>query len=272
MKKNIIFTILCFFIVSCTGIKNMFSFFPDRKFILTGEKLPGFISERKIRTSDGETVNALYFSGKTKRRNLIIYFHGNAGNAYHRVDDAVNLYKMNCDVLLIDYRGYGRSTGEATETGVYTDSEASLEYSVKELHYSRESIFIFGRSIGTAVAVNLGQNRKFAGMILVSPLTSAREFVKSKSMWLFQPVVGDSFNSIGKINNIHSPILFIHGTDDEVVHYALGLRLYNSFNGPKEFVRIEGGDHNTLQKRYSSLYWNSIRIFLKKYSTNPEGV
>jgi len=265
---KIFFTFMSFItFCSCNAVKNSFSFFPDRR--IPQVKIPSYVQEKWIKTGDGLKIHSFLFSKnmKGKKRNLIVYFHGNAGNAYHRIADASRLYEMDCDVLLIDYRGYGRSEGSPTESGVYRDGASSVRYAVEKLKYSPESIFLFGRSIGTTVAVHLGQNKKYAGVVLVSPLTSAREFVKSKSMSLFSPVVGDSFNSIGKINNLKSPVLFIHGTDDNVINYALGFRLYESFRGKKKFIRIEGGDHNHLQTKFSRQYWGAIREFLKKHSS-----
>ena len=193
---------------------------------------------------------------------MVIYFHGNAGNLYHRIDEASEIYNMGHNVIISGYRGYGRSTGEPTEDGVYIDGRTVLEYVSGTLNYKQENIYIYGRSIGTAAAVEISQNITMGGVILITPLSSAADFISEKYTAILAGAGGNHFNSIGKIRNLKSPILIIHGTDDEVVPFNHGVKLYEAYQGKKQFVSIPGGGHNDLEFINPELYWNSVKSFI----------
>ncbi len=261
MKKLIISSLL-FCICSCNFVMNQVSFFPGDRETFSEDKLPPDVSEIFIETGDNVRLQAYSFRKKERGRRVIIYFHGNAGNLSHRVKDSLKLFKTGCDVLLVSYRGYGKSSGSPSEEGVYRDGEAALQYAQKNLGFKLSEIIIYGRSIGTTVAVYTAQRRDIAGLILITPLTSAEEFAEERGLSLFKGIAGDAFNSLSRINRVKVPLLVIHGDKDEVVPYVLGLRLYNAYQGTKKFVSIKGGGHNDLQKVDSRLYWSELYKFI----------
>lgn len=266
-RKKIIFSIIIILVViglSKVGIINKLTFFPDTRSEIPKQSIPDFISEKQIQTTDGETLQAFLFRhDKDSFHPLIIYFHGNAGNLYGRFDYALRLFEMNQDVLLISYRGYSKSTGEPNEKGIYIDGESSARYAIDNLKYDENNITIFGRSLGTTVAIHIAQNRNFNGLILVTPFTSGKEMASAMGLGLLKFIAGNSFNSMEKINNIRSKILIIHGDQDELVPYDMGKKLMNEFKGNKYMITIKGGGHNDLQDVDPSLFWGEIEKFLK---------
>ena len=262
-KAIILFQV--FVLVGCSNVRNGMTFFPDTKSEIPKENIPEYISEKRIETSDKESIQAFYFNhDDNSNHSLVIYFHGNAGNLYGRFGYANRLYDMNQNVLLISYRGYAKSSGRPNEKGIYMDGESAVDFALDSLGYSEEDITIMGRSLGTTVAVNTSQERNFKGVILITPLTSGREMATAMGMESLTSVAGDSFNSMGKINNLKSPILIIHGTADEVVPYDMGESLFKAYSGIKKLITIENGEHNNLQDVDPKLFWGEINKFIKK--------
>lgn len=253
---------------SCSGIRNKFTFFPDTESKIARESLPDYISEENILTIDNERLQAFLFKHNDSIKHpLVIYFHGNAGNLYHRFGDAHRLYDMNQNVLLVSYRGYASSSGKASEKGIYIDGEATLQYAKDHLGYPESNIILYGRSLGSAVAINTAQNKLLKAIVLVTPLTSGKEMAQAMGLGLFKFIAGGSFNSTEKINRLKSRLLIIHGDEDELVPYAMGQKLYNEYNGPKKMITIKGGKHNDLQDVDSNLYWKSIEEFITEKTT-----
>ncbi len=241
------------------------TFFPDKESEIPVENIPSYVTEKKIKTIDKETIQTFYFHHSDNlEHSLVIYFHGNAGNLYGRFGDANKLYHMNQNVLLVSYRGYAKSTGKPSEKGIYLDGKSALAFAKDSLGYSEEDITIIGRSLGTTVAINTSQGKKLNGVILITPLTSGSEMASAMGMKSLSSVASDSYNSLGKINNLNSPILIIHGTDDDVVPYDMGASLFKEYNGVKNLITIERGGHNNLQSINPKLFWGEIEKFITK--------
>jgi len=262
--KLLIPIILIIHLSACETMINSFSFFPDNNYLPNPERLPAYITPLILKTEDGIELESLLFTHKNKSKKFVIYFHGNAGNIYHRVEEASEIYNMGYDLIISGYRGYGRSSGAPSEKGIYIDGRTVLNYVVNTLNYSPENIYVYGRSLGTTVAVEVSQNITLGGVILITPFTSSEDFAKEKLGCLFSCFGSGYFQSIKKINNLKSPLLVIHGTKDEIVPYKLGVKLYNAYSGPKEFISITDGDHNSLEFADPDMYWDSVKRFLSK--------
>ena len=245
-------------------MRDRFTFFPDQTSTIPENDIPDFAYERWIETHDGETLQSyLFLHDLNQKRPLIIYFHGNAGNLYYRFDNAIRLYQMEHDVLLVSYRGYAKSSGTPNEQGIYTDGASAIDYAIDNLGYIENEISIFGRSLGSAVAIHISQHISFKNLILITPLTSGKEMASAMGLGFLKFMVGNSYNSLEKINNINCRVLIIHGDRDEVVPYHMGERLFQAYNGDKHMVTIEGGRHNDLQEVDAELYWGEIDKFLQ---------
>jgi fermentation-respiration switch protein FrsA (DUF1100 family) len=248
---------------SCAFIVSKVSFFPNRKDIVKQEHLPPHVSLVRYNTPDKKTIEALYYKNDNYQK-VILYFHGNAGNVYGRMPECQNLFSSGYNVFIVSYRGYSKSEGRPSEKGVYVDAESSLQFLKNHDSYKTEDIYVIGRSLGTAVSVNLCQNKNIKKLILITPMSSGNDLANAMGVGFLKPFAGDPFDSYSKINNISSEILFIHGTADEVIPYSQGKKLFNQFKGNKTFVTIPMGHHNDLEITDSKLYWESIRDFLKR--------
>ena len=246
-------------------VLNKFTFYPHNKIMRPINELPKFVSERWITTHDGESLQSFYFKHPKDNKNLIIYFHGNTGNlfSHHRFEHAEQLYNMGVNVLLVSYRGYCKSTGKPNEQGIYNDGEAALNYAHKTLGYTDKDIYIFGRSLGTTVATHISQNRKFKGVVLITPLTSAKDMGVEMGFKYFSFFARGAFNSLKKIKNLKSKLLILHGTKDSQIPFKMGEKILNRYKGQKELVKIENAGHNNLQLVDPKLFWGKINTFIQ---------
>ena len=199
-------------------------------------------SEVQIRTEDGETLNAWYLDAGPDTP-LALFFHGNGGSLVECADGIDTLHGFGFSVLAIDYRGYGKSTGHPSETGMYRDAEAALGYALAHGHSLAQTVAV-GQSLGTGVAVHLAAAHHFAAVLLDSPYTSTADVA---AFWFpFFPVhalMHDQFHSDRAIDDIDAPLLIVHGDNDWTVPFRFGQRLYDMAKAPKTFVRVPGGDH-----------------------------
>jgi fermentation-respiration switch protein FrsA (DUF1100 family) len=239
-------------------------FYPVRGVAATPDQFGVEGDEVYFPAEDGVRIHAFYLPAPGARRALL-FFHGNAGNASHRLPNASELVRLECSVLLIDYRGYGLSEGRASEAGVYKDARAALDHLIEQRGYAEDRIVVFGRSLGGAVAVDLAQQRHLAGLILESTFPSIADVVASGPAGaLLRTLAGRRFESAAKIGQVRAPLLFFHGDRDEIVGYELGQRLFEIAPEPKAFETIRGAGHNDLTQVGGRPYFERIREFLQE--------
>jgi fermentation-respiration switch protein FrsA (DUF1100 family) len=243
--------------MNCRFLINKMAFFPDRFDIPPTDRLPKGVEQVSIPTDDGQQLQS-YWIPRSDSRRALIYFHGNAGNISHRLADLLNLSRMKLNVLGLGYRGYGASTGSPSEAGIYRDGQAALHFVTAEKDFDPNRIYLLGRSIGSTVAVEVARRQALAGVILVTPMTTARAVAKANGLGLFSALAGDAFNNSGKINELNAPLLIIHGTRDEIIPFRLGRELFDQAPPPKEFVAIEGAGHNDIALAAAGRYWDAI--------------
>ena len=213
-----------------------------------------------LRTEDGVRVHAFWLPAPGASRALL-FLHGNAGNASHRLPNAALLVRLGIHVLLADYRGYGLSEGSPSEEGVYADARAALRHLVDERGIPERRVVVFGRSLGGAVAVDLARERDLGGLILESTFPSAGEVARS-FLGPLALLAGRRFDSAAKIGRVRCPLLFFHGDRDTVVPFALGRRLFERAPGPKAFETIRGAGHNDTVEIGGTPYLERIGRFL----------
>jgi hypothetical protein len=211
-----------------------------------------------LTTSDGIRLNA-WWCPKRSSRFATLFLHGNAGNVTHRIDHARAINAAGLAVLLVDYRGYGKSKGHPSEAGLGLDAEAAYE-SLTQLGFKRTQIILHGESLGSAVAVKLASARPCAGLILESPFASLGEMA-GKVLPIVGPLVVHGFNSKHSITQVHTPVLVIHGDADEVVPFAQVEAVFGAANPPKQFWRIPGAHHNDLLYVAGEQYVPKLRAF-----------
>jgi fermentation-respiration switch protein FrsA (DUF1100 family) len=218
--------------------------------------------ETELTSEDGVSLHAFFLPAPGADR-AILFLHGNAGNASHRLPNAAQLAALGAHVLLPDYRGYGLSEGTPSESGAYADARAALAH-LREAHGLPESrIVVFGRSLGGAVAVDLARARQLGGVILESTFSSASDLADR----LFAPPLGlllrGRWSSDRKIEQLRAPLLFIHGARDGIVPIESGRRLFAAAPAPKEFHVLELAGHNDTVELGGRAYFARIARFLE---------
>ena len=262
MKTSVSIIFLSVLLINgCTFVINKMAFLPDTEDVLTANQLPSNVKEVFIETEDRIKIQCYFIPNRSSDK-ILVYFHGNAGNICHRLSDLLIMNRLGINVLGISYRGYGKSEGKASEKGIYLDGQAALNHVTQKLGFSINNVIIFGRSIGTAVAINISQNINIGGLIIVSPLTSGEDIASASGLIFASFWVGDLFNNIDRIDHVSCPVLVIHGTQDRVIPFQMGKRLYNKIKTKKRFVKIEGAGHNNLSNEYKKSYWLPIFEFI----------
>ncbi len=244
-------------------IENFFIFYPESEF----ETLPtdwGLSYEDVFFLSDGEIqIHGWYFPLKPDTP-VILFCHGNAGNISHRLENVKLLVDQGLSVLIFDYRGYGKSEGKPTESGLYADGLAAYSFLVGHKHIRPSDIIPFGRSLGSSVAIEIALKRKVRSLIIESAFTSTKDM--AKTLFLFRPfsfLMPVHYDNLKKIAAIRVPKLVIHGKRDEIVPFHMGERLYQAAPKPKRFFPVKGGGHNDTYLIGGRKYFETISAFAK---------
>jgi hypothetical protein len=273
LKRFVIYSVLIilFIMIFPRFIEKGFIFHPERSNDSATPDVYGIEYDDVIfRTGDGLNLNGWFVPGKKPSPDAdlhtLLWFHGNAGNINRRLDNIKMMYeRVPLNVFIIDYRQYGRSEGKVSEQGTYIDARAALAYLHSRKEINREKIIFFGRSLGSAVAVELALNEKCRALILETPFTSILEM--GKKLYPFLPLsllLKTKYDSLAKIRNIKVPILVMHGDKDDLVPFEHGKRLYDIANEPKEFYTIPGAGHNDTHIVGGDKYFDVIRNFVNK--------
>ncbi len=218
-----------------------------------------------ITTRDGVRLHAWFAPAETGV--VTLFLHGNAGNITHRLPLVEIIPQAGSALLLLDYRGYGRSEGSPSETGLYADAEAGYEYLLAR-GYQPGSIVVHGESLGTAVAVDLAARREVGAVVLQAPFSSASEMA-GRLLPVVGPLVMRSYNTISKIPRVKAPLLVVHGDRDDIVPHEQGMKLFNAAPEPKTFWTVPGARHNDLLEVAGADYTQRLRHFYATAGLNP---
>lgn len=210
--------------------------------------------ELNLEMEDGAVLNALHFKRRDSK-GLILYFHGNAGDLSRWGEIVLPFTDYGYEVLVVDYRGYGKSTGERSKENMLADAE--LIYAQAAALYPQERIIIYGRSLGGTFATHVASKFDPGALVLESPFYSVQD-VARRYAWMYplKPMLKFNFDNSGTINQVSCPITIIHGDEDGVVPISSGVKLKAQRNDI-EFFTIEGGGHNNLAD-YKK-YWEVIK-------------
>ncbi len=196
---------------------------------------------------------------------VILHSHGNAGNITHRADLA-RLWQqhLRASVFLYDYRGYGRSAGRPSEEGLYRDVRAAYRWLTEKKGVAATDVVLWGESIGAAVALDLALNVPHRALVLEAPFTSAVDMGRRLFPWApVRLLMRTRFDNLAKIRRIRRPVLIIHGTNDSIVPFDMGRRLFEAAPEPRRFLAVQGADHNDLWYRGAEKLLPEIRDFLR---------
>ena len=196
-----------------------------------------------------------------KYKTLII-FHGNAGHLSNRIYKLNELYKLDINILLISWRGFSGHAGSPTEQNLYKDAKAAIKW-LNEQKITNDQIILYGESLGSGVAVEVGKENNFNSIILESPFTSIEN--SAKIYYPYLPVrllLKDRYDSISKIKMIDYPVLIMHGKKDDVTPFSMGKELFEKANNPKHSYFTSDDDH---MMEFNSELLNKIKDFIQKY-------
>lgn len=216
-------------------------YFPESNIYQTPADQGMDYEEVWLETEDGEDIHG-WFVKAEEPRGTLLFFHGNAGNIADRVPSIEQFHSLGLNVMIIDYRGYGRSTGMPSEEGLYKDARAAWQYLTTDREIPFFDIVLFGRSLGGAVATQLASEQRAAGLILESTFTSLADMGTSAYPWLpVRWLLKENYDTLGHMDQIEIPVMIAHSPNDEIVPYRQGERLYNAANQPKEWLEMLGG-------------------------------
>ncbi len=218
----------------------------DREFRASPADIGLAFTPLDLPTADGETLDGWFVPAATNRtaRGLVIFFHGNAGNIAHRLDYLRMFHDLGLATLILDYRGYGRSSGTASEDGTYRDAEAAWRHATQALGFSPGRIILFGESLGGGVATQLAAGSRPGALILASTFTSVPDM--GSDLYPLLPIrllARIRYDSLALLAQIACPVLVIHSRDDDIIAFAHGQRLFEAARQPKRFIELAGG-HN----------------------------
>lgn len=213
----------------------------DRVITLTPTSIDLNYEDVYFRTTDRQSING-WFIPASNAKITLLYFHGNEGNMTDRLPRINFFHNMGMNILIFDYRGYGKSSGKPSEQGFYKDAQAAYDYLISRNDIDKDKIIAIGVSLGGPVAADLCLKRKVKALILESTFVSLLSYVQD--LYPALPVkflVREKFDTLEKMKNIKIPKLITHGVDDEVVLYKHARYLYDAASYPKKFLSFHGG-------------------------------
>ena len=218
--------------------------------------------------SHRRTVDPVRALNKGGLGRVVLYLHGNGSNVGANVEHANRFHRLGLSVFAIDYRGYGKSQGDfPSESQVYEDAQLAWDYLVKQRGVNPNQIYIYGHSLGGAIAIDLAvRHPEAAGLIVEGSFTSTRAMVDFQKglFWLF-PIdwlLTQRFDSLSKVDRLQMPVLFIHGTADNVVPVEMSKKLFDAAPEPKQLYIVPNGGHNNVAQIGGAEYLQIVSQFL----------
>jgi len=231
------------------GILHVFQekliFLPEEIDINFAYNFPFDFEEVNLKTADDETINALHIKAENPK-GIMLFFHGNQGNLIRWGEITSYFTQFNYDVFVIDYRGYGKSTGVFNEANMYAD--ALLSYSHVKKQFLEENIVVYGRSLGTTFAAKVASENNPKHVVLEAPFYSLHNAANHKYKVIPKFLLNFKFKTHLLIPIIKSPITIFHGTDDKVTPYSGSQQLFELVSTPKkELILLENGTHHNVR-------------------------
>ena len=266
MKVLILIIVVPLFLFFSTRfLEHRSLYFPFRAINATPEDIGLAYEDINIVTADGIRLSA-WFIPSEESRAVLLFCHGNGGNISHRLEKISILNRLRLDILIFDYRGYGKSSGRPSEDGLYIDAEAVYDHMVNERSLPPKKIIGYGESLGSPVVIDLALKKKMAGIIIEEAFTSVRDMAKEHFPFMPAFLLKSGYNSLGKIKNVQIPKLVLHSINDEIVPFKHGEMIFERASEPKGFIELRGG-HNDAFIVSREIYSSGIDRFV---SSLPE--
>ncbi len=244
--------------------QTAFVFFPSRTITTTPDNHGMEYENLYFHTDDEKRLHGWYIPVEDARGS-ILFFHGNAGNISGRIESIRQFHSLGLNVMIFDYRGYGKSEGSPSEAGTYHDAAAAWRYMTEVRDENPDKIILFGRSLGGGVAAWLASEVDAGALVLESTFTSAVDL--AADLYPFIPVrwlMHIRYPVSDYLNEITMPVMIAHSPDDDIVPYRHGQALYDLAGEPKKWLEMQGR-HNDGFILTGSAYVNAWDDFLRQY-------
>lgn len=247
-----------------TVFQERFVYFPGKKIKGTPADLGLAYEDVSFETADGVSITGWYVPCQDARE-VVLFCHGNGGNISTRMETITILNGIGLNVLLFDYRGYGRSIGSPSEEGTYLDAEAAWKFLVDDREFSPDDIVVHGRSLGGAVAAWLAARTTPRALILESAFYSIKRLAREMYPWTPAGLlVRLNYSTADYLRHTTCPVLVIHSPDDTLIPWEHGRDLFDEAPGPKRFLEISGNHYKGFATS-GGTYIDGIAGFLREY-------
>ena len=250
-RKILLVASLLLLIASCTMDDFLFNNEPIDNYLLPGNTIPDSLIEAVSFESEGNTLYGFWIASNGARPGItMLYCHGNKHNIDEYWDRVMLLHRLGINIFIFDYRGFGKSQGESSESGLYADGEAALNYVLSRTDVFADSICLYGYSLGNVVSIYLSAE-KFDPLCLFAeaPFASANSLTQGSSIIDIPPLwlTDGEFNNADRVKGIECPFMLIHGEDDDFVRYRdNGKIVYDNAPEPKLLALVSGAHHDDI--------------------------
>ena len=211
----------------------------------------------KLKTDRGADITVKYLEAPGSEK-LLIYSHGNSEDLGMTLDFLENFQKREISVLVYDYPGYGTSSQEPSESGVYAAADAVYKFATQTLNFAPEQIVLYGHSLGSGPSCWLAERYPIDRMILYGAFTSTFRVMTRVKLLLL-----DKFDNFSRLKNIDCPVLLIHGMEDRTIPLWHAKKNWKVLRGEKQKLWVQGAGHTDVSKVASSRYWDTVTSFIK---------
>lgn len=255
-----IIVIAILFLMFARYVERHNVYFPMKKITTTPEAVGLNYEDVYFKTSDNEQLHG-WFIPNNKAGFTVIFCHGNAGNISHRLEKLLMLYTLGVNIFIFDYRGYGKSQGIPSESGLYKDAKAAYNYLRWRRKIPGDNIILYGESLGGAVVIELAHKEKVRALITEEAFSSLKDMARIAYPIIPQFMILSKFDSVSKIREIKCAKLIIHSSNDEIVPFSFGEKLFDAANPPKKFLELSGS-HNTAFLDSEEQFRKGIKSFI----------
>lgn len=218
----------------------------------------------RLETTAGDSVVAIHHPPADSEAPLLLYFHGNGEDLGMLEERFAEMVTRGFAILAIDYPGYGRSSGTASETALLSAADTALAYAQDTLGYPPRRIFAYGNSLGGGPATLLASHHDLGGLILEATFTSCFRVVT-----LARILPWDVFDNLARIRELRCPVLIMHGRRDQTVPFSHSERLAAAANTPVETLWVDDANHLNIQELAPERYWSALECFAKRTDASP---
>ena len=246
------------------ALEHFFIYFPTPHHEVTPQHYNLDYEEVAFRAADGTNLTG-WLVPASPNAPVVLFCMGNAGNISHRLDTIRLLHEIDVAVFIFNYRGYGTSSGKASEKGLYADVAGAMQF-LRDSGWPAERTIIFGRSLGAAIGLEAALQTAPAGLIMEAAFTSIPAMAKRHYRalnFLLGWLIEAKYDNLAKISHLKSPLLVIHGANDSVCPPEMGRELSEASMQETTYLEIPGAHHNDAMTVGGEQYRAAIDNFIR---------